>query len=109
MDGLASVVEFLTSGTVNLATALPSGAFLLVLGLAFAGAQLVNGICQRDSSFHLLLSLSAMLIGGLLSNSLLAGWRIPLSSDIVVTVVLTLIGMTVSGLALLATYRRADF
>jgi hypothetical protein len=108
MDGIVSLLDAFTGASSNLGGDLPAGGLLLLLALALFGAQLVNGLSQRPSLFHLLVSLSAMLIGALAGNALLVGWHIPLSHEVLVSTTFALIGMTVAGLMLIAAYKRVD-
>lgn len=108
MDSLVDFLYLVSGAPSKLAGGLPSGGFLLLLALALFGAQLVNNLSHRRSFFHLVISVTVMFVGALASNALLAGLRIPLSHELLVSTAWALVGMTVSGLILIATYRRVD-
>lgn len=108
MDGILDLLSAFTSAPSRIGGGLPVGGLLLYFALSLFGAQLVNGLSHRKSMFHLVVSLSAMLVGALVANMLLAGVHLPLSHELVASTLFALLGMTVAGLALLVAYRRAD-
>jgi CHASE2 domain-containing sensor protein len=112
MDGIIDLLSLLSGGigpSRGVVDALPPGAFYLIVAFCLFGSFLINNLAQRRSLFHLAVTLSVMFLGAVAGNALLAGVRIPLTNEVVVSGIFALTGMTFTGLALLFLYRKADF
>lgn len=113
MDSFLSLLSVFDSGSrsVNRVmdfTGLPIGATPLLIILAVIGASFLNGLAGRRRSFDTLVSVSCMLIGAFVANSVAGHVRLPLDGELMVAAVLGIIGMTISGLMLLFVYRRGE-
>ncbi|MGE0210192.1 MAG: hypothetical protein AB7S41_00685 [Parvibaculaceae bacterium] len=86
---------------------LSPAAILALLAMSWVGAQLLNTLMDRDSLFHLILSLSALFAGAIVALGLLAHVRIPIANEVVASFMVALFGMGIAALALMASYRRS--
>lgn len=83
--------------------------FLLLVALSIFGAQYLNRLTDRHTSFHLALSLSTMFLGAIIGNALLRGIHMPLGHELLVTATFALFGMAATGLLLIFAYRKVEF
>lgn len=86
----------------------PAGIVALLV-LSWFGAQLLNMLMERNSLFHLLLSLSALFVGAVVALGLMAHVPLPIANEVVSSVIVSLFGMSIAALAVMASYRRSGF
>lgn len=98
--GIAGFDEHSGSATTN---------FLLIVALAIFGAQYLNRLTDRHTSFHLAVSLSTMFLGAVVGNALLRSIHMPLGHELLVTATFALLGMAATGLLLILAYRNVEF
>lgn len=88
---------------------LPPSAIVALLVLSWFGAQFLNGLMERESLFHLILSLSSLFAGAVVALGLLAHVRVPIANEVVASTMVALLGMSLAAIALMASYRRSGF
>ena len=82
---------------------------ILIVALCFLGTNLVSNLTERNSPLEYVTAFSSLFIGALLANSLIAVIELPVNSDLAQTAISANLGMTVSGLLILAVYGREGF
>lgn len=86
-----------------------AASFTLLVAMSLFGTACISHLAERTGGLHLAFNLIVMFAGGVFANAVLRGVHLPLGHELLVTTVLTLIGMTATALVLLVTYRKTDF
>jgi len=114
MESLVSFLGVATSGS-TVSTAIDNmfdisfSSIILVVALCFLGTNLVSNLTERNSPLEYVTTFSSLFIGALLANSLISGIVLPVNSDLAQTAIAANVGMTISGLLILAVYGREGF
>ena len=110
--GLLSIFDgrsYSSGGLFGSSSGLPTGSVAILIVLAVMGASYVNSMTKRTRYFDTAVSVSGMLVGAFVANSLANGMSLPIDSELLKVAIIGLLGMTIAGLILLFAYgRNAD-